>query len=829
MSFFKDRKVEEEDTNLSGLLGDKGLPSDEYDPNSVANKRVPKKTWLTLGVAGLVFGTAALGAGSVVMAPALAIAAPSVEGYKNLPESLPDATIAQRSVMYDINGEPFAEIYSQDRVVLDSLDKVSDNVKNALISTEDKRFYEHSGFDPVGTARAAISGSGGGSGITQQLIKNYQFYDMAGKNKEKAIEATLSRKIQELKFSLDYEKNHSKDEILLNYLNLVSFGSPSTYSIEGASKYFFGKSAKDLDVAEAAVLVGSVQNPVSLNLNKVNKDVFNEYSKIYVEKSSQQARMYLDKEIEKGNIDESQKKTTIKIKERQNEVLLRMADEGHIDKDKVEEFYATPLNLVYKKSSTGNCTSSKYESYCERVLKELSNSPRLGETEEERAIVIDKGGLHIRTYLDPKVQDKVTNRLESDFGYENRVVAPTAIVQPGTGGIIAADVNREYGDGEGKTTIDVPSVRTGTGSAYKMFTLAAALENGMSPQQLEFSTPCPLYFSDFDEPSGGFSNSLGCSKLQSQNLNFEEATAYSSNTWFTFLAEKIAYPNGEFVGLEPVFKMTDSLGLHTPDNITNRSMSYVLGATGNSTIDMAAAYAAFANEGVYCPPTSVKSYEYSDGTSPVVPESYNPEDTSCRAAMSPGTASTVLRAMRANTVPGHVDNAFGLMGNIPGYDAVGKSGTNQNYNYTWGQVSKNYSLFINITDMDKMTRGVNGNFWFRGGRAGTSTAVIAGSSVMKDVLKGTTPVPLDFNNNSTDRVNVPVERKDFFTVPSVVGMSPEQALDTLRSTGVKTNISKEKIASQNGLPSGVIGEQSIPAGEKLAVGTQKEIVLKMVN
>ena len=151
MSFFKDRKVEEEDTNLSGLLGEKGLPSDEYDPNSVANKRVPKKTWLTLGAAGLVFGTAALGAGSVVMAPALAIAAPSVESYKNLPESLPDATIAQRSVMYDINGEPFAEIYSQDRVVLDSLDKVSDNVKNALISTEDKRFYEHSGFDPVGT------------------------------------------------------------------------------------------------------------------------------------------------------------------------------------------------------------------------------------------------------------------------------------------------------------------------------------------------------------------------------------------------------------------------------------------------------------------------------------------------------------------------------------------------------------------------------------------------------------------------------------------------------------------------------------------------------
>lgn len=816
-----------EEVHLSDLLEPNGIKTNAVKPLTIQDK-IKKNTKSVTGYVGCLAVIGAIGFAGMLPAPYAAVKAAEtpIEYYKYLPSEMPDTTIAQRNVLYDVNGKPFAEIYSEDRILLDSLDKVSDNVKNALISTEDKRFYEHGGFDPTGTLRSALRRSGGGSGITQQLVKNSQFYDLAGReNRDKAIESTIARKIQELKFSLDYEKDHTKDEILLNYLNLVSFGSPTTYSIQTASKYFFNKNAKDLNVAESAVLVGSVQNPVIYNLKNVTPEVLNEYASISGEKGAKAGRDYLAKKVKEKAISESESKAIKRIKDRQYAVLLRMQDEGHITKKEVDSSYASPLELVYKSTSSGNCSTSKYANYCDRVMRELENSPRLGETPEDRAAVLAKGGLQIHTYLDPEVQDTMQAQLTSDFGNTNRASAPTAIVQPGTGGIVAAAVNREYGEGEGKTTIDAPSAKMGTGSTFKMITLAAALENGMTREQLQYATSCPLYFKDFDEPPKGFQNSLGCDNpMQSKLLNFQEATAYSSNTWYTTLAEKIAYKNGQFIGLEPIFDMSEKLGLHVPENVGPRSMSYVLGATGNSPIDMSAAFATFANEGVYCKPTSIKDYTYADGTTPVVPDNYDPAQDACKAVMTPYTASTVLEAMRGATNPGVVNNAFNTKANIPGYDAVGKSGTNQTYNFTWAQVSKKYSIYTNVTDMEKPSRGVYKNIYYAGAYS-VNPAESTGSTILRKVLAGTKNVKLDYNNRSRDYKEVPVEQRDFFTVPSVLGMEPGEALSTIRSTGVTAHISKDKMEASPEMPSGVVVQQSVEAGTKLAVGTKKEVIL----
>lgn len=764
---------------------------DEFFNTGLRSYDKPKGSSKVTGVFGNIFGfflsSSIIGVLAVIFpliltATGLSAAAPMIDLYKNLPSELEEVSIAERNTMYDVNGNVFAEVWSENRITAQSLDDISIYAQKGLIDTEDKRFYEHSGIDIKGTTRAALSGSGGGSGITQQLVKNLQFYNMAGKDdKDSAVEHSISRKVRELKLATSYEKTHTKDEILLSYFNTVSFGSPNIYSLESASQYFFGKSAKDLSLAEASVLVGTVQNPVKYNLDKDS--------------------------------------TKEKWKARQKIVLSRMVAEGDITQKEADDAYNEELTLVRKNNSSGHCSSSAYPYYCEYVLDYLKDSPKLGETEEERAAVIAKGGLQIKTYMDPAVMDAIDKQLQDGFGNDYRIVAPTAVVQPGTGGVIGFGQNRDYGDGEGQTTINLSRNEIASGSTYKMFTLAAALENGISEGEMTFGSSCPLKPKGFDSPSGGFKNSTGCGNYQSGVLDYKKATAWSSNTWYITLAMKI--------GMQPIFDLSESMNLDIPDGVTTRSLSYVLGTGENSPINMSAAYATFSNSGIYCPPTPVASYSYADGTSPAVPDTYDPSSESCKRVVSPHTASVVLQALRANTYPGEVENAFGTDGQIANYDAVGKSGTNGHMSYSWAQVSNDYSVFMSIYDMNKLTNSVYDETVYKGHKYDENPAPQAGSDVLRSIVsaKGTVSTPLDYNNTDTTLKAVPVEKRDFFTIPSVIGMTPEQAVQTLESTGIVANVSKEKKSASSNYPSGVIVEQSLEAGTQLPVGTKKEIIL----
>lgn len=747
---------------------------------------VPSKSGFKVaskGIAGLVSVSVLIGLifsiyPVMVTSGAAQAANPVADLWKSLPSKLDDISIAQRNTFYDKDGNEFAQTWAEDRVILPSIDKVSKYAKQGLIATEDKRFYEHGGVDVIGTARAALTGTGGGSGITQQLVKNLQFYNQAGQDKKAAAtENSLNRKLKELKLSIEYESSHTKDEIVLSYFNTVAFGSPTTYSIETASQYFFGKPAADMDLAESAALVGSANNPVLFNLNSPDSEA--------------------------------------NWKERQAVVLDRMTTEGYITAEEATAAAAQKLNLVKKKDS-GNCTSSKYPFYCEYALDYLANSPKLGETPEERAAVVAKGGLKIKTYLDPKAMDVANARLEQDFGNLNRVVAPVGIVQPGTGGVQAMAVNREYGEGEGATTIPVPSTPAATGSTYKMFTLAAALNNGFAEKDLSFASQCPLQPAGYDSPPGGFTNSVSCA-FQGGFMDYKKATALSSNTWFVTLATK--------VGLDKVFDLSRQMNLSVPDSVNNRSLSFVLGAVENSPINMAAAYATFANDGIFCPATPIASYSYEDGSVPSVPDTYKPESDSCKRVMSPYAASTVLKAMRANTYAGEVPGAFGNDARVPGYDVVGKSGTNETYNFTQGHLGKNYSLFIDIYDMDKLTRGVYGNASYKGAFGNLHMAGLEAADILKQILAGSPNAPLNFD--STDRTLAPValEKRDYFTVPSALGMKPAEALAAMNGLGIPSHVSKETRPAAEGFPSGVVVEQTPEAGTELPAGTKKEVVL----
>lgn len=711
------------------------------------------------------------------------IANAGIKMWDDLPDELEDVQIAEINTLYDVNGKVFAEVWSENRIDLENIDQVSPYAINALISTEDKRFYEHKGFDFIGTARSALAHSGGGSGITQQLIKNLRFYNQAGKeHKEEAVETSLNRKLVELRLALNYEKTHTKDEILLRYFNTVAMGAPNIYGIEAASNFFFNKPAKDLTLPEAAALIGTVQNPVYYDMRDPN------------------------------NYDE--------WKQRQKEVLGRMVAEGKITEAEENEAYNTELNFTMKEKYSGNCTSSSNPNYCNYVMESLVNNPRLGETREERESIISKGGLKIYTYYDPEETKIVNNIVQSDFGNTNRIIAPVAVVEPGTGGVRAIGMNRTYGDNvnDGQTTLNFPNLPTGTGSTYKMIVLAAALANGFTEADLRFASDCPLYPGEnYDYPAGGFKNSVSCA-YQGGMMDYTRATAISSNTWFITLEKR--------VGVEKVKEFAKSLNLSAPDNITNRSLSYALGVTENSPINMAAAFATFSNGGIFCPATPVSNFEYADGSKPRTPDNYNPADNSCKRVMSAADASVVLKAMRANTSSTPYADAFGRDNFIAGDLAVGKSGTNELFNSAWAQVSSNLSLFIDIYDPVNINNLIE---WVdhRGEVKNWSenAASVTGGDIMKALVAYSHPKPLDFNNKNQSLDETPVDLSDFYIIPSVLGMKPENALNVLENMGIKTKILKEKAAPSSMFPSGVIVNQSLIAGTRVAAGTTKEMIL----
>ena len=195
-----------------------------------------------------------------------------IEYWARADSDIGDVKTNQHTIMYDKNGNEFAEVWTENRKEVSSLDKVSRIMQDSVISAEDKGFRNHGAINITATIRSLATGSGGGSGITQQLIKNLLFYNDNATPEEKkaAYETTMSRKLRELKMAMKYEETHSKDEILLEYLRTVAMGSPNIYGVETASETIFNKKAADLNLEEASALAGSINNPSMYNLMRMN-------------------------------------------------------------------------------------------------------------------------------------------------------------------------------------------------------------------------------------------------------------------------------------------------------------------------------------------------------------------------------------------------------------------------------------------------------------------------------------------------------------------------------------------------------------------------------
>ncbi|WP_447005220.1 transglycosylase domain-containing protein [Saccharothrix isguenensis] len=507
------------------------------------------------------------------------------------------------STITDKDGAPIAYLYDQYRVLVPP-EKISPTMKAALVSVEDRRFYEHQGVDWRGTIRAGLTNqfSGtvtqGASTLTQQYVKNYLVHVVARNNKveqQKAQEQTVARKAREARISLQLERKLGKEEILARYLNVVPFGS-TVYGIAAASQAYFETTPDKLTVSQSAMLAGMVNSPSALN-----PEVFPE-----------------------------------KALSRRNQVIDKMVENDKLSRDAADAAKLEPLGLASPvRTPTSGCVGAGPEHgfFCSYVLNYLE---RNGFSLEQ----LKTGGYTIQTTLDRAITQHAKLAAEAQVAKSTEGLANAmAVVRPGKERheVVALVANRDYGlkADQYQTQFDLPSGvenKFGAGSVYKVFTAAAALEKGMGIEST-MATPTTYVSRVFKgggdkcPPTGEPNTRWYC--LGNENsryppqMSLQTALQTSPNTGFVILEEQL--------GMDPVVDMASRLGMREtmatniagvrPDpKAKNKELrisqtefyksnggnaSFTLSPAPVSTLELANVAATIMSGGVWCPPSPI--------------------------------------------------------------------------------------------------------------------------------------------------------------------------------------------------------------------------------
>ncbi|MER6027394.1 transglycosylase domain-containing protein [Streptomyces sp. NPDC001851] len=584
-------------------------------------------------------------------AGALGLAAKgSVKSFDEIPANLKSPQLSQRTTILDNQGKPIASVYSRDRTVVELKD-ISPYMQKAIVAIEDSRFYKHGAIDLKGVLRAlnknAQSGgvAQGASTLTQQLVKNY-FIEEAGDDPTKVAEATqqtLGRKIRELKYAIQTEEKLGKKKILENYLNITFFGEQA-YGVEAAAQRYFSKHARDLNLQESALLAGIVQSPS--RYDPVNDDA--------------------------------------EATKRRNVVLQRMAELGDISQKEADQAKEKPLGLHPSRPKNGCITAVRGAGFfCDYVRDAVLNDPVFGTTKEARAKLWNQGGLTIRTTLDPQAQDSAQASIKDHVYKSDEVATAAAIVEPGTGKILAMGQSRPYGFGKNETQINL-SVNSDMGggagyqpgSTFKPIVAAAAIEGGKPPTQ-EYSSPYEMPYPSPVQACNGrvwHNSRTKPAKLKNENesehgpYGMKEATAKSVNTYYVQLISDI--------GICPVIDMAKKMGVERADGRKiDQAPSIALGTQEMSPLTMANAYATFASRGMYCTPVAIESITQKIGSQV---KSLPVPKTTCSRAMSEKTADTISTLLK-----GVVEDGTGQEAGLGDRPSAGKTGTTDERFAAW--------------------------------------------------------------------------------------------------------------------------------------------------
>ncbi len=424
------------------------------------------------------------------------------------------------------------------------IEEISPTIQHAVISTEDQRFHQHMGFDPIGIGRAAVgyvlNGRivGGGSTITQQLTKNAYL----------SADQTLLRKLKELFLAIELEKSYSKDTILEMYLNNSYFGQ-SVWGVQDASLKYFNKNAADLSISEGATLAGILKNPS--NYNPID---------------------YYETAIGRRNV-----------------VLSLMEGTGTITPDERQAATNSELALSdgYEMTNT-----YRYPYYFDAVIREATTRYKLDEQD------VLNNGYTIYTALNQNQQTQMTNIFKEKWRFETATdgtqsQSASISLDPATGGVTAVMGGRVEDDYQLRGLNRATQMRRQPGSVIKpLGVYAPALEAGW---EIDSMLVDELQTFGADENGEGGQTPENVDKVYDGEVPMYQALAVSKNSATTWLLNEI--------GLRRGYNKIKEFGLPVTDGDYGL-MAVGLGGmvNGVTPLEMASAYSVFANDGVRVEP-----------------------------------------------------------------------------------------------------------------------------------------------------------------------------------------------------------------------------------
>lgn len=575
--------------------------------------------------------------------------------FNELPGELDIDKPSEQSIMLAADGSVLATFYADNRIIVGA-DEMAPSIREAIVAVEDRRFYEHNGVDVEGMGRAFVnnavnSSTEGASTLTQQYVKNIliERSRVSGDQElfEQATEQTYGRKLQEARFAIALEEKYSKEEILTGYLNIAQFGA-SVYGVEAAARQYFSKSAIDLTIAEAALLAGIPQAPGKWDPLRNPENAV----------------------------------------ERRNVVLYDMLELGYITRAEYDEAVATPIEDMMKPQTiSSGCASAGSAAYfCEYVVKELLNDESFGGTVDERRALLLRGGLVVETTLDPARQKAAFEAVTSTvpINDSSNIKMALASVEPGTGRIQALAQNTNYGttaspEDPSRTAVNFAVDRAHgggegfqTGSTFKVLVLTQWLRTGHSLSDIVAgnrrsypreawniscapeNVPLEPYEPKNLEGVGG------------ERVSVLEATRKSINLPFVEMASQM-----DLCGIADV---AGSMGLDKGNGEPLLIVpSMALGSNTIAPLDMANAFATYANDGVYCSPIAISRVTTRDGQELAVPES------TCTQVIEPEISRGINYALQEVTKTG----GTGFRAALPDRPIAGKTGTANNDYHAW--------------------------------------------------------------------------------------------------------------------------------------------------
>lgn len=552
------------------------------------------------------------------------------------PEKFTETPFIQSTKIYDSTGKVLLyDIYGEEKREIVPFEKISQNLKNAVLASEDYRFYQHGGVDFIGMMRAILvdisskSKSQGGSTITQQLIKSVYLTN----------QKSISRKIKEIVLSIELEQRYSKDQIFDWYLNKIPFGE-NAYGAEAASQTYFNKPSSDLTLAESAVLTSLLPAPSHYSPYGPNK---------------------------------------AELLQKKGALLEKMQKLGFITDEQLKT--AKEEKLVFSEA-TSSIKAPDFVFYVKKYLEDKYGDDYLKQK-----------GLRVYTTLNWDVQqyvEKVVKESAETNKAKNSNNAAMVVLDPKTGNILALVGSRDYfadpypagcdektpGSCLFEPKYDVATMgKRQPGSAFKPFAYATAFKKGYTPDTVlwdvktEFNPNC--------DPSGDAALDIyGGDCYNPQDYDGKNRGPVTIRAALTNSLNIPAVKTLYLAGVQDTIQTARDFGITTLTDTNNYGLSLVLGGGDVNLLELTSAYGVFATEGYYIPPVSILKITDVDGNT--IEENQKQKTR----VLDEQVARQINNVLSDNNSRALV---FGTNSPlyIPGYQVAAKTGTTQNFVDGW--------------------------------------------------------------------------------------------------------------------------------------------------